>query len=220
MWIQVEVVLKSMGTMWEDRNNQTQIRDADFLLLAHFICLPPDSVIIRTNGLASHFLTTASCLVGWLPLTLCHQHALPLQWYWLLRRSQTSQSCSTSESSFSPECLLLRHLRDLLLCSFSLYLNEKLKGLFWRRKWQPIPVILPGEFHGQRGPAGYSPWGCKESGMTEKLSLKGPSQATLLKQHPMPPSFITLSLSCFSCKACMNTWHIFIIFLSIFPLRM
>ena len=41
----------------------------------------------------------------------------------------------------------------------------------WRRKWQPTPAILPGEFHGQRSLAGYSPWGCKELGMTEKLSL-------------------------------------------------
>ena len=30
-----------------------------------------------------------------------------------------------------------------------------------RRKWQPIPVFLPGESHGQRSLAGYSPWGCK-----------------------------------------------------------
>ena len=37
----------------------------------------------------------------------------------------------------------------------------------WRRKWQPTPVFLPGEFHGQRSLAGYSPWGCKESGRTE-----------------------------------------------------
>ena len=27
--------------------------------------------------------------------------------------------------------------------------------------------ILPGEFHGQRSLVGYSPWGCKESDMTE-----------------------------------------------------
>ena len=39
-----------------------------------------------------------------------------------------------------------------------------------RRKWQPTPVILPGEFHGQRSLAGYSPWGCKESGIIEQLS--------------------------------------------------
>ena len=40
----------------------------------------------------------------------------------------------------------------------------------WRREWQPTPVFLPGEFHGQRSLAGYSPWGCKESDMTEWLS--------------------------------------------------
>ena len=29
----------------------------------------------------------------------------------------------------------------------------------WRGKWQPRPVFLPGETHGQRSLAGYSPWG-------------------------------------------------------------
>ena len=37
----------------------------------------------------------------------------------------------------------------------------------WRRKWQPTPVFLPRKFYGQRGRAGYSPWGRKESDMTE-----------------------------------------------------
>ena len=27
----------------------------------------------------------------------------------------------------------------------------------WRRAWQPTPVFLPGESHGQRSLAGYSP---------------------------------------------------------------
>ena len=31
----------------------------------------------------------------------------------------------------------------------------------WRRKWQPIPVFLPGKSSGQRNLAGYSPWGHK-----------------------------------------------------------
>ena len=39
----------------------------------------------------------------------------------------------------------------------------------WRRKWQPTPVFLPGESHGQRSMAGYSPGGHKESDMTERL---------------------------------------------------
>ena len=28
----------------------------------------------------------------------------------------------------------------------------------WRRKWQPAPVFLPEESHGERGLVGYSPW--------------------------------------------------------------
>ena len=32
-------------------------------------------------------------------------------------------------------------------------------------------LFLPGEFHGQRRLAGYSPWGHKESDMTEQLTL-------------------------------------------------
>ena len=39
----------------------------------------------------------------------------------------------------------------------------------WRREWQPTPVFLPGECHGQRSLVGYSPWGCKESDMIEGL---------------------------------------------------
>ena len=37
----------------------------------------------------------------------------------------------------------------------------------WRRIWIPTPVLLSGESHGQRGLAGYSPQGHKESNMTE-----------------------------------------------------
>ena len=40
----------------------------------------------------------------------------------------------------------------------------------WSRKWQLVPVFLPGEFHEQRNLAGYSPWGHRESDTTEWLS--------------------------------------------------
>ena len=36
-------------------------------------------------------------------------------------------------------------------------------------KWQPTPVLLPGKSHGQRSLVGCSPWGRKESDMTERL---------------------------------------------------
>ena len=37
----------------------------------------------------------------------------------------------------------------------------------WRRAWQLTPVFLPGKSHGQRSLGGYSPWGLKESDITE-----------------------------------------------------
>ena len=41
-------------------------------------------------------------------------------------------------------------------------------GSVWR-KWQPTPAFLPGESHGQRSLAGYSPRGHRESDTTERL---------------------------------------------------
>ena len=40
----------------------------------------------------------------------------------------------------------------------------------WRRDRLPTPVFLPGESHGQKSLANYSPWGCKDSDMTERLT--------------------------------------------------
>ena len=40
----------------------------------------------------------------------------------------------------------------------------------WRRKWQPTPVFLSGEVHGQRSLVTYSPRGCKVSDTAKVLS--------------------------------------------------
>ena len=45
-------------------------------------------------------------------------------------------------------------------------LDPWVRKIFWRRKWRPSPVFLPGEFHGQRIWVGYSPWGGKEQDTT------------------------------------------------------
>ena len=45
--------------------------------------------------------------------------------------------------------------------------EENMKKIPWRRAWQPTPVFLPGESHGQRSLAGYSPQGHKELDTTE-----------------------------------------------------
>ena len=40
----------------------------------------------------------------------------------------------------------------------------------WRRAWQPTPLFLTGESHGQGSLVGYNPRGCKELDMTEQLT--------------------------------------------------
>ena len=40
-----------------------------------------------------------------------------------------------------------------------MWVDPWVRKILWRRKWQPTPVFLPGEFHGQRSLAGYSSWG-------------------------------------------------------------
>ena len=46
-------------------------------------------------------------------------------------------------------------------------LDPWVRKIPWRRKWQLIPVFLPGEYHGQRSLVDYSPHSCKESDTTE-----------------------------------------------------
>ena len=40
----------------------------------------------------------------------------------------------------------------------------------WRRAWQPTPVLLPEEFHGQRSLVDCSPQDHKELDTTEQLN--------------------------------------------------
>ena len=64
--------------------------------------------------------------------------------------------------------------------------NPWVRKIPWKRKWQPTPVLLPGEFHGQRNLASYSSWGHKESDMTEWLTLSLSSKvdsASVQRQH-------------------------------------
>ena len=44
-----------------------------------------------------------------------------------------------------------------------------LEGQFWRRRWHPTPILLPGKSHGWRNLVGCSPWGRWGSDRTERL---------------------------------------------------
>ena len=52
-------------------------------------------------------------------------------------------------------------------------------------QWQPMPVFLSGECHGQRSLVGYSPWGCKDSDSTETIHVRATS-AVLGRQSVLP----------------------------------
>ena len=56
-----------------------------------------------------------------------------------------------------------RRCRRRRRCGFNPWVGK----IPWKRVWQPTPVFLPGESHGQRNLVGYSGWGCKESDPTE-----------------------------------------------------
>ena len=63
----------------------------------------------------------------------------------------------------------LRWQRICLQC-WRFGFNPWVGTILWRREWLPTPVFLPGESHGQRSLVGCSPWGHKESDMTERLN--------------------------------------------------
>ena len=64
----------------------------------------------------------------------------------------------------------LRQWRICLQCGRP-WFNPWVGKIPWRRKRLPIPIFLPGEFHGQRRLLGYHSWGHKELDMTEQLTL-------------------------------------------------
>ena len=64
-----------------------------------------------------------------------------------------------SPSGKEPACQCRKHKR----CRFSPWVGK----IPWRRAWQPTPVFLPGDSHGQRSLVVYGPWGHEESDTIE-----------------------------------------------------
>ena len=62
--------------------------------------------------------------------------------------------------------------------------------ILWNRKWQPTPVSLPRNFHGEKNLEGYNPWDCKE--LDTKVSL------------------IVLSFSLIFSTGFVNTWGLYL----------
>ena len=65
-----------------------------------------------------------------------------------------------------PTCQCRRHKRHRF--------NPWVRKIPWRRKWQPIPIFLPGKSHGQRIWAGCRPQGHKKSDTTKETQHTHP----------------------------------------------
>ena len=74
------------------------------------------------------------------------------------------KSVLSERNKATPALLQLVVTWCIFLHPFSFNLHMSLE-----RAWLPTPVFLPGESHGQRRLAGYSPCGHKESDITECL---------------------------------------------------
>ena len=98
-------------------------------------------------------------------------------------------SCSVVSDSYRPHGLqptrLLRPMgfsrqeywsRVPLPSPSFLHTYHQIRKIPWRKEWLPTPVLLPGEFHGQRSPLGYSPWGHKELDTTEQHTSSSPNR--------------------------------------------
>ena len=65
----------------------------------------------------------------------------PVLALWLLLLPGPNHVCQSLASGKEPACQCRRHKR----CRFDPWVRK----IPWRRKWQPTPVFLPGETHGQ-----------------------------------------------------------------------
>ena len=129
--------------------------------------------------------------------------------------------CSVSLTGL-PWCL--RWQRILLQCRRSKRhgFDPWVRKISWRREWQSTPAF-PGKFHGQRSLVGYSPWGHKESDMTDRLTL---TLSRLIEQNELNNilkitgiwrslinnnSLPTLHLSHFQFRPYVALWWIFLL---------
>ena len=147
-------------------------------------------------GTPSHPLALFIVILSKAHLTL-HSRMSGSRWVitplWL---SRSWRSFSYSSSVYS--CYLLVSSASVRPIPFQLKHScsdiSPVRASQGRRAWQPTAIFLPGESHGQSILAGYSPWGHKESDMTEWLSTG-------------LPTWLSGKESTFQCRRCeFNPW--------------
>ena len=120
--------------------------------------LQPHRYIVHRNSPGQNTLVGSCSLLQWIFLTQGLNPVL-LHCRWTLNRLSHQGSLETLSHCCTAERLVHSKARP----GFNPWVGK----IPWRREWQLTPVFLPGAFHGQRSLVGYSPWGHKESDMTE-----------------------------------------------------
>ena len=106
---------------------------------------------------------------------------------WLGREVRRNKPCLSE--------INIRWKTDTLVAQRLLGFNPWVGKIPWRRKWQPTPVLLPGEFHGGRSLVGYSPRGRKELDMTEWLHFHFTLTQAVQAPNPYPTPHLRMRLA-------------------------
>ena len=81
---------------------------------------------------------------------------LPFEWFLFLPINEASLVAQTVKN--------LPAMQEIWVWSL-------VRKIPWRREWLPTSVFLPRKFYQQMRLMGYSPWGLKESDMTERIRI-------------------------------------------------
>ena len=132
----------SLHKKWGSQIHETQWLLKEWKVIWQSILLAPEGTILNCLS-PVHTLSHTH--------THTHTHTLNLNLFIksidsMYRKSQDFPGGAPDKE---PTCQCRRCQR----CEFS----PRVGRIPWRRKWQPIPVFWPGEFHGQMSLVGYSP---------------------------------------------------------------
>ena len=122
---------------------------------------------------ADVFSQDGYCLYTWIPEayhTACSKFILIVYSHisWILEKAMTSHSSTLAwKIPWMEEPGRLQSMGSLRIGHDSVTSLSLFTFMHWRRKWQPTPVFLPGEFQGWRSPMGCHLWARTESDMTE-----------------------------------------------------
>jgi len=92
--------------------------------------------------------------------------------------------------------------------------NPWLWKIPWKRVWQPTPVFLPGESHGQRSPGSCIAWHHKESDTAEETAcmhqyLKWQHLFITPRRNPFQPAVTLMSPNPFSSVQSLSRVRLF-----------